>query len=285
MKRLWITILGFLLGAAAFASHFSGSYTDQQTGTTITIQQGDDGRMQGAYAGPSGQFQFMGDGNQQGAYGSMMTPEGVLGFQAQLSPDNQQLQFALFQFGADGQATPMGQPLLLQRSGAAGGMQPGGAQQPGWPPTPGQMLPPGGIQGGAQQPDLPFPPAGAVPMAPVQPPAQTPAGAWTGAPTSVPPAPVLATWNQPLVGDAGQIVMVVQQGQEGSYSGYFDAYGQRHPFSAQGNESFLDGSFQTADGEFQFYAEQQPDGTVHLFTADAQYILQPGGPGAGQGLP
>src|SRR5690606_37834103 len=139
---------------AAFATHFSGTYLDQQNGVSVTIQQGQDGSLQGVLNGPNGQFQLQGQGNQDGAAGTMMSTQGALGFQALLSPDGQVLRMDMYQMGQNNQPVMVGS-LSLQRSGGAVGPAVGG--QPGMGGVP--QVPPGGMpaQPGAGMPGMGFP--------------------------------------------------------------------------------------------------------------------------------
>lgn len=141
--------LAVVCGGAAFASHFTGTYADPQNGVTVTLQQGQDGAIQGVLNGPSGQFPLQGQGNQDGAYGTIMSTQGVLGFQAQLSPDGAVLQMDMYQVDQNNQPVAVGS-LRLQR-GAGAGAAPGGMGQPGM----GQPGMPGVGQPGAGQPGMP----------------------------------------------------------------------------------------------------------------------------------
>lgn len=240
-----LLFIGLFL-AWAFASHFTGSYQDPQTGVSMVIQHGTDGRMQGTFSGPNGQFAFQGQGNEQGAYGAMRTPQGVLGFQAQLSPDGQTLQLSLFKMDQNDQPVATGQQQLTLRrvSGTAN-------------PT----LPNPTVPGGQTTPRVPTPPPGAV---------QMPPGSNAG-------------WNGTFVGNAGQLIMMVQ-GQQGRYTGYLQMSGQRYPFQAQGDETYLEGMFQ-ANGTTYNFAVERYQGTVYLSTGNTEYILSPAGAAPNQNAP
>jgi len=253
MRKL-LTILTVLALPVALATHFTGTYVDQQNGVTIVLQMAQDGTIQGVLNGPSGQFQLQGQGNEQGAFGTAQSTQGMLGFQAQLSQDNQTLQIAFFQADQNNQPVQVG-GIVLQRSAAAGqggmGMGQTGMGQ-------GQS---GMGQAGLGGTQTGFGQTGAV------------AGDWTGA----------------YVGNAGQLTMYLQStGQPGSYNGYFDVSGQQFPLQAQGQAEWIEGVFMVNGQQVPFYAERN-QGTIWLVDGSdgTEYLLEPmnAGPGAMPGTP
>ena len=262
MRKL-ATILTVLALPVALATHFTGTYVDQQNGVTIVLQMAQDGTIQGVLNGPSGQFQLQGQGNEQGAFGTAQSTQGMLGFQAQLSQDNQTLQIAFFQADQNNQPVQVG-GIVLQRSAAAGqggmgmgqtGMGQTGMGQSGMGQTGMGQTGLGGGQTGFGQTGLGQ--TGTV-------------GDWTGA----------------YVGNAGQLVMYIQgAGQPGSYSGYFDVSGQQFPLQAQGQAEWIEGVFMVNGMQVPFYAERY-EGSIWLVDGSdgTEYILEPMNAGAG-GMP
>jgi hypothetical protein len=241
-KRLGLTLCLWISSHLALAAHFTGTYQDQQ-GTTIVIQQGTDGQMQGAFVTANGQFQLQGYGDEHGAYGAIATGERVMGFQARLSPDHSLLQLQLYQMGQNGQPDPStAQDMTFRKVSDQANLQnPGGGQLP---PTPASPVVPGGPAGGSP---LGFP-------APLQGPA--------------------AGWQGRYQGNNGQFILIIQ-GQQGQYSGLIEASGQQYPFQAQGNEQIIQGIFQANGTTFEFMAERRPDGLVQFVSAGVTYILEP----------
>lgn len=335
MRIVYLTLALTLIGAA-FATGFSGAYMDAQNGVSITLEQGQNGWIQGVLNGPSGSFQLQGQTQQNAAAGTVMSQQGVLGFQAQLSADGQTLRMDLYQMGPNNQPMQIG-TLAFQRSGAqgqagmgaAGGYAGGPAGGPGFAPGGGPVgASPGGGYGypAGGYPAGPTPPPGAVPVQPRmgqpgmgqpgmgsgqpgmgQPsmgqPGMMPPGA--GQPGMAQPGmaqPGMAQpgmgqpgmgqpgmpqpgygavqaavgWNGAFVGDGGNLVMVVQPGQGGTYNGYFDVSGQRYPMQASGDAMYLEGVFMVNGNQYGFYAEWG-EGYVYLIEEvdGSEYILQP----------
>ncbi len=312
MRKL-IASLVLLLLPSAFATHFTGTFVDQQNGVSLTWQHNQDGTLQGQLTGPSGNFEMQGQGNEQGAYGTAQSTQGMLGFQAQLSQDNQTLQIAFFQADQNNQPQQVGM-LVLQRSAAgmpgAGqtgigqpggfpttpGQQPGGfpttpGQQPGgFPTTPGQQ--PGGFPTtpGQQPGGFPTTPGqqpGGFPTTPGQQPGGFPAtpnqpgggqtGLGQGGLGGQQPGMATGDWNGAWAGNAGQLVMVVQpSGQQGQYTGYFQAGGQRYQLMAEGNATQLNGVYLVNDQQVPFYAEKYEGGVYLVDGSDGtEYLLEP----------
>ncbi len=262
MKRTLATVLiSFVgvLGSAAFASHFTGTYQDQARGVTLVIQHGPS-MMQGVMLEGSTQMQLLGQGDERGAQGVLKGSQNQFGFQAQLSPDGGTLELTLQQLDPQGQPVPGGatQQFSLQRvsyDAQLPGSQPPGPQPPApQPPTPGPT----------PQPPTPQPPL-----------SQQPSDPWSGVYT----------------GNAGQLTVVVQAAAPGGWGGYIELSGTQYPFQALGDASYLEGSFQSPNGSFTFALEQS-GGSVNLYSGDVQYVLErqnaPVGPGpapAGGGNP
>lgn len=308
MRRL-IAMLAVLALPVAWAAHFTGTYVDQQAGVTLVLQQQQDGTMQGQLTGPSGQFQLQGQGNEQGAFGTVQSSQGILGFQAQLSQDNMTLQLVFFQADQNNQPVQVG-AFALQRGG--GPTQPG-IGQPGQTPGMGQpgmgqpgqapgMAPPPGFPGqpgmtGVPQTGQPTPPPGAIP---VQPGMTQPGLPGVGQPGAGQPGmgqpgmgqpgmggmPV-GGWDGTYVGNAGQLQMVIQSaGQAGTYVGYFVVSGQQFQLQATGGPEFIEGVFIVNGSQVPFYAEVFEGGVYLVDGRDGtEYILEPlnGGPGAAPG--
>ncbi|MFA7460828.1 MAG: hypothetical protein WCY60_07460, partial [Trueperaceae bacterium] len=122
--------LALTLAATVMAQGFNGTFVEPQTSMTIAFSQDQAGALSGMLTGPNGQFPLQGEVNGTFAFGAVMSQQGPLGFQAQLSADGASMQIAFYQTDANGQAVPAGPTLLMQRQG--GGMMPG--QVPGQMP-------------------------------------------------------------------------------------------------------------------------------------------------------
>lgn len=285
----------------AFATHFTGTYVDQQNGVTILIQQSQDGQLQGSLSGPNGNFQLQGQGNQDGAAGVVMSTQGQLGFQARLSPDGQVLEMDMYQMGPDNQPVMVGS-LRMQRSASTAGPSMGG--QPAFGGAP--QMPPGGMpaQPGAGMPGMGFPgvtapgttqPGMAQPGVPgaTQPGMTQPGMGQPGmgqpgmgqpgmGQPGMPPQTVPGTqamgggWYGAFVGNGGQLVMSVQPTGQGTYAGFFEVQGQRYPLQARGDAQYLEGYYTVNGGQYEFYAERY-EGYVYLIeTIDGtEYLLEP----------
>ena len=250
MKRI-LSIMLVSAFSLAFASHFTGTYQDQQRGITLIIQHSTNAQMQGMMIQGGVQLQLQGQGNEQGAQGVLTSPQGQLGFQAQLSPDGAALQLTLQPSG------PQGQPQQLSlRRVSYDAKLPGEAPGPR-PPVPG----PPGPQPPRPQPPMPQPPTPQPPL----------------------PQPPSPDWSGLYTGNAGQLTVVIQPAAPGSYQGYIELSGTRYPLQARGDASYLEGSFQSPNGSFEFALEQS-SGTINLYSGDTQYILErqntPIGPGS-----
>lgn len=305
--RTLVALLAVLALQVALATHFTGTYVDQQNGVTIVLQMQQDGTIQGTLTGPSGTFQLQGQGNEQGAFGTAQSTQGMLGFQAQLSQDNATLQIAFFQADQNNQPVQVG-GLVLQRSAGAG--QPGmGQPGMGQAGQPGQM--PGMTQPGAAQPGMPgmnqpAMPGGAQPTFPTAPPVGAPGAAQPGMPGAAQPAfptppagqpgaaqPGLGgglggasgggaaampagDWNGAYVGNAGQLVMVIQPGgQPGTYTGYFEVSGQQLQLQASGNAQSIEGVYLYNGSQVPFYAENYQDSVYLVDGSDGtEYLLE-----------
>ncbi|HET8985898.1 MAG TPA: hypothetical protein VFN03_09080 [Trueperaceae bacterium] len=306
--RTLVAVLAVLALPVAFATHFTGTYVDQQNGVTLVLQMQQDGTIQGTLTGPSGTFELQGQGNEQGAFGTAQSTQGALGFQAQLGQDNVTLQIAFFQADQNNQPVQVG-GLVLQRSTGAGLPIPGqpGAGQPGMgqpgqmpivnqPGMPGATQPafptappagqPGAGQPGAAQPGMPGAAPGAAqptfPTAPAgQPGVGQPAqpglgGGLGGAPAGGQAAMPVSDWNGAYVGNAGQLVMVIQPaGQPGTYTGYFEVSGQQLQLQATGNAQAIEGVYLYNGSQVPFYAENYQDSVYLIDGSDnTEYLLE-----------
>lgn len=316
MRKL-LTILTVLALPVALATHFTGTYVDQQNGVTIVLEMAQDGTIQGVLNGPSGQFQLQGQGNEQGAFGTAQSTQGMLGFQAQLSQDNQTLQIAFFQADQNNQPVQVG-GITLQRSAAAGqggmgmgqtGMGQTGIGQTGMGQTGmgqsgmgmgqtgmgmgqtgmGQsgmgMGQTGMGQTGMGQTGMGQTGMGQTGMG------QTGMGQSGMGQTGLgggqtgfgQTGAAVGDWTGAYVGNAGQLVMHIQSaGQPGSYSGYFDVSGQQFPLQAQGQAEWIEGVFMVNGMQVPFYAERY-EGSIWLVDGSdgTEYILEPMNAGAG----
>lgn len=289
--RTLATLLTILALPVALATHFTGTYVDQQNGVTLVLQMQQDGTIQGTLNGPSGQFQLQGQGNEQGAYGTAQSTQGMLGFQAQLSQDNQTLQIAFFQADQNNQPVQVG-GLVLQRSGTGG--QPGmgqpvqlPGQAPGQMPGVGQPNAPAGAQPampGMGQPTFPTQPQTGQPATqptfPTAPAAQpgTPQPGLGGGLGAGPQVAVPAgDWGGAYVGNGGELVMVIQgTGQPGNYGGYFQVSGQQLQLQAAGNGQSIEGVYLYNGQQVPFYAEKY-EGYIYLIDGSdgTEYLLEP----------
>lgn len=224
----------------------------------------------------------------------------MLGFQAQLSQDNQTLQIAFYQADQNNQPQQVGMLVLQRSAGGQPGMgQPGqmpgmtqpGATQPGsFPTTPQQPGAPGSFPTAPQQPGA-FPTTpqqpsapGSFPTTPQQPGAgqpgmgQQPGLGQPGLGSGQPAMPA-GDWNGAFVGNAGQLVMAVQpSGQQGQYVGYFEAGGQRYEFQATGTAEYLEGVYLVNGQQVPFYAQRYEGGVYLIDGSDGtEYILAPAG--------
>ncbi len=292
MRKL-ATILTVLALPVALATHFTGTYVDQQNGVTIVLEMAQDGTIQGVLNGPSGQFQLQGQGNEQGAFGTAQSTQGMLGFQAQLSQDNQTLQIAFFQADQNNQPVQVG-GIVLQRSAAAGqggmGMGQTGMGQTGMGQTGmGQtgMGQTGMGQTGMGQTGMGQSGMGQTGMGQTGMGQTGLGGGQTGfGQTGLGQTGTVGDWTGAYVGNAGQLVMYIQgAGQPGSYSGYFDVSGQQFPLQAQGQAEWIEGVFMVNGMQVPFYAERY-EGSIWLVDGSdgTEYILEPMNAGAG-GMP
>lgn len=255
VRQLAALLLAALAGLG-FAQQYTGTFADAASGISIALQQGGDGSLTGALTSSNGQFPLQGQASQQGAYGAIQSRQGVLGFQAQLSPDGQWLQITFFELGPDGQPSQQGQTVALQRQGGA----PSGA-------VPGQLPPqaPGQFPG---QPQTGFPgqQPGQVPgQVPGQPGGQQPPFGMT------PPQPA-ADWTGTFVGNAGKVVLSVS-GNQGGYVGYLQDEGQRYQFQAHLDEATLHGMFTAGGAQYEFWADRDGQGAM-LYVGDTTFVLQ-----------
>lgn len=246
--RLASALFVLTLAAVALAADFSGTFTDAQTGVSLSLRQNPDGTLQGTFSGSGGQFALQGQASDNGAYGAISTTQGPVGFQAQLSPDGQTLQLALYAVGPNGQPTPQGAQLVLRRT----------STPPTGPAGTGVAPPPGGA----------FPP-----QPPTNPPSTSP----------FEQSAVGVQWNGTFVGDGGQFVMVVQTA-PGGYEGYLEVAGQRYPFQAHLDDLTLHGGFQVNGAAYEFWADRD-QGMVYLLIGDTEYLLEPVNAAPGQGAP
>jgi hypothetical protein len=260
-RKVVMKIIGFILtlilGSLAFASHFTGTYQDQ-SGLVVVIEHGTDTIMKGMVVGNGLQLQLQGQGNEQGAQGKLIGPQGQMSFQAQLSPDGKVLQLMVFQLGPDGKPNQQSaQQFSLQRSS--------NTPQPPTQPNP-MPLPP--------QPGPNPPQPGPVPPAPgPTPPTPNPLGPDNPLnPGGNPLNPQGDAWSGVYVGNAGQLTVVVQAAQ-GGYAGYIELSGTRYPFQAQGDEYYLEGAFQSPNGNFEFALERD-ETYVYLYSGDTEYVLE-----------
>jgi len=293
MRKL-VALLTILALPVALATHFTGTYVDQQNGITLVLQMQQDGTIQGTLTGPSGDFQLQGQGNEQGAYGTAQSTQGALGFQAQLSQDGQTLQMSFYQADQNNQPVQVG-GLVLQRSGAPGqpGMGQPGMGQPGQVPgtaqpgTPGMTQP--GVPGTAQptfptapqtgfpgtQPGTPGATQPAFPTAPAEQPNTSQPGLGGGFGGAQPAMPS-GDWGGAYVGNGGQLVMVIQAtGQPGTYTGYFEVSGQRLQLQATGGPEAIEGVYLYNGSQVRFYAENY-QGSVYLVDGSdgTEYLLE-----------
>ncbi len=256
MKTFYLLTL-LLFAPLAFAHHFTGTY-QSQNGMTVTLQHDGSGQMQGSMSSNGQQFQLQGFGNQQGAQGQIMTPQGTLMFQAQVSQDLNTLQMTLMQ--VDGQGQPLqntAQQLSFQRVN-------------GDTPTPVPAPNPNPINPGSTPGPMPtpVPTPNPTPVNPLDPqPTPNPLPTSTGA----------DDWSG--VYQSQTLVMTVQ-GANGSYTGVFEVNGQKIPFQAQGDMTSLQGTIQSTNGATPFEVGRDGD-TAYVYVADTQYILikqaNPGG--------
>ncbi len=291
VRQLAALLLAALAGLG-FAQQYTGTFADAASGISIALQQGGDGSLTGALTSSNGQFPLQGQASQQGAYGAIQSRQGVLGFQAQLSPDGQWLQITFFELGPDGQPSQQGQTVALQRQGGA----PSGAVPGQLPPqAPGQF--PGQPQTGfpGQQPgQFPGQQPGQLPgQLPPQAPGQFPGQPQTGFPGQQPgqvpgqvpgqpggqqppfgmtqPQPA-ADWTGTFVGNAGKVVLSVS-GNQGGYVGYLQDEGQRYQFQAHLDEATLHGMFTAGGAQYEFWVDRDGQGAM-LYVGDTTFVLQ-----------
>jgi hypothetical protein len=240
--KTYLSLLFCVLSSIAFASHFTGTYQDS-SGIILVIQQGTDGVMKGTVSGSNIQLQLQGQGNEHGAQGVLVGPQGQLAFQAQLSPDDRMLQFTMMPVGPDGKPNQQAaQQLSFQRIS--------NTAQP-VSPQPGQ---PGPVNPNSPQPVPPLPNPMSSPNSPNNPLSQG------------------DKWSGIYTGNAGQITVAIQAA-NGGYAGYIEASGIRYPFQAQGHEASLLGKFQTPDGIFDFVLRQD-QAFMYLSTGGTEYVLE-----------
>jgi hypothetical protein len=250
MKIIYLLAILFS-SPLAFAHHFTGTY-QAQNGLTVTIQHGTDGQMQGTLSSNGQQFQLQGYGDQQGARGQIVTPQGTMTFQAQFGQDLNTLQMTLAQVDNKGQPLQnTAQQFSFQRVNAPNtpvqnGPMPVPAPNPGPMPVP--VPNPGPMPVPVPNPNNPFPPAPS-PVSPLS----TGSSDWSGVYHS-------------------QALIMTIQGANGTYTGVFEVNGQKIPFQAQGDATYLQGTIQSSNGNTPFEVGREGD-TAYVYVADTQYIL------------
>jgi hypothetical protein len=253
MKTLYLLAL-LLFASLAFAHHFTGTY-QSQNGMTITIQHDTSGQMQGVISVNGQQFQLQGQGNQEGARGQISSPQGMMMFQAQVSQDLNTLQMMIVQVDAQGQLVQnTAQQLSFQRVNAPSGPTGPATPMPVPVPNPTPVTP------GPMPTPMPVPTP--TPVSPMPTP--------TPNPLPTPPMPTGASdWSGVY---QSQTLVMTLQGVNGTYTGVFEVNGQRIPFQAQGDMTYLQGTIQSANGATPF--EVGRDGnTAYVYVSGTEYIL------------
>ncbi len=247
IQRFIMTAIISML-SLGLAQGFSGTFQNDNGGQ-LSLQQAQDGSLQGMFSGPSGQMQIQGyvDPN-AGAVGVLQNQQGQLGFEAQLSPDGAALQMTVYPVQNGQPDYNNAQQLVFRR---AAGMTPaGGVPTPnplGGVPQPGQLGQPGQVPGG-QLPNQPIPPLNNPnqPMPPLN--GQSGQGGnWVGSYQS------------------GPYTIVVQAGNGDTYSGILQMNGMQYPFQAYGDQEYFEGSVQMNGGNLEFYMEQY-EGQLYFST-------------------
>ncbi len=311
MKTL-VAVLVIIISSLAFADHYKGSY-QASNGMSINIQSSN-GQLQGSLTATGVQFTLQGQGNQQGAFGTLSSQQAVLGFQAQLSPDGTTLTMAIYQMNQQGQVDQSSvQQLVAQRANSGFPQAPKQPTQPGFPQPPagngfpqpptstGNGFPPSTGQTGfppapnasnfpVTQPSMPeagFPNANPVafPQVPTstrsnmpnQPfPASNPLATEVASP--FPPAPVNQVDWAGSYSD-GQLTVTIQNAGN-AYQGSIQVSGSSYPFQANAIDSFLDLQVQTPNGMILVYMERY-EGQIYLYTETDEYQLQQLSPSPG----
>ena len=80
-----------------------------------------------------------------------------------------------------------------------------------------------------------------------------------------------------------QALVMTLQGANGTYTGVFEVNGQKIPFQAQGDMTFLQGTIQSSNGNTPFEVGRDGD-TAYVYVADTEYILIKQ-PNSGQAMP
>jgi hypothetical protein len=257
IMKIFYLLVVLLSSPLAFAHHFTGSY-QAQNGLTITIQHGADGQMQGILSGNGQQFQLQGYGDQQGAQGQIVTPQGTLMFQAQVSQDLNILQMTLMQVDSKGQPLQnTAQQLSFQRVN--------GSNNPSAPNNPMPVPAP------SPNPVNPVPTPGPMPT-PVPAPNPVPANPLAPNPNPMPTPPMPTGADDWSGVYQSQALVMTLQGANGTYTGVFEVNGQKIPFQAQGDMAFLQGTIQSTNGATPFQVGRDGD-TAYVYVADTEYIL------------
>jgi hypothetical protein len=254
MKILYLVVV-LLISPLAFAHHFTGTY-QSQNGLAVNIQHGADGQMQGTLSSNGQQFQLQGYGDQQGAQGQIVTPQGTLMFQAQVSQDLNTLQMSLMQVDSKGQPLHnTAQQLSFQRVNGASNSPASNNPMPVPAPNP--------------NPVNPVPTPGPMPT-PV--PAPNPVPANPLAPNTLPTPPIPTGADDWSGVYQSQALVMTLQGANGTYTGVFEVNGQKISFQAQGDATYLQGTIQSSNGNTPFEVGREGD-TAYVYVADTEYIL------------
>lgn len=294
MKTL-IAVLVIIFSSLGFADHYTGTY-QSSNGININIQS-NNGQLQGSVTGTNIQFNLQGQGNQQGAFGTLSSQQGVLGFQAQLSPDGATLTMSLYQMNQQGQVDQSSvQQLVAQRANSGFPQAPNQPNQPGFPQAP--------TGNGSSFPQPPtttgngFPQAPNASNFPVTQPNMPEAGFPNSDPMAFPQAPTATSPNNPFPAtnplategtspfpaapvnqvdwagsySDGQLTVNVQNTGSG-YQGSIEVSGSSYPFQAYAMDSFLDLEVQTPNGMLFVYMERY-EGQVYFITETDEYLLQ-----------
>ena len=266
MRRLtavFVAFLSLVLGGAAAAQDFSGTYVAQAgagPGITLVLRQNAQGQVTGTLSGNT-QFQIQAQTQGGQLTGYAVAPGGRLFLQGQLQGGG--LMLALAEVGPDGQ--PQAQTARTVMLSRTGGADAGGAA---------------GAMGAAPQEK---PGAGAAPTAPVAPGRRGRAAAVSD--------PYVGTFSN------GSVTITLTPSAQG-YTGSASAQGQQMPLVAQSAGDRITGAYQMNGMQLPFQAMVQGDAMV-LATNDGTVQLQrtggamaaPGGmqggmaaPGAGGGI-
>ena len=248
-------------------------------GITLIIKHEASGTMVGKLEGNGLIYQLEGEGYPDGAFGYVNTPEGILGYLAELDETGNNIAFYILDLDDKGEPIiDSAEELILQRTSHQANLTPAPTTPttPTLPtpttPTPPAFPKPPGSPPSNQPPTLPnipkfpkpnFPPATPStptnPLAPNTPPTNNPLA-------PMPTDPWLGTFTD-------DNLTLTLQGGANNYSGTINLSGQDFPVKAVAQGNTMNGTFTSGNNNFEFTASLNAD-TLNLTTGSSSYTLK-----------